>query len=567
MIRVSLWTAFFLVLLRVCIGWHFLYEGAGKVKSAYEGKAAVNDKPFSSEAYFRESEGPFGKLIKRQLGDPDQEVVDRLTLKPVDGDASRASPISRFPAALEKEWDDYFDRFGAQYRLDDQQKAKAQGDFNQSKANYVKWVQGISDKNDPDTKKPIPIRLKVKRKAPGANPGGDFEEEVTVAERAAEFKKKSDDVKAVYENKLPVMGKDVEGANLRAMKAEVATIRNELRKEIDDQTKGMKDKLAQLFDTRLTAYAAPIEDKDGSKLQAMLTPMKAGTNPLAGMWDEYASFVKDYAPNITDAQKASVDTEVSAAKERFDRWLADRDMYTGAELDQKEVAEWRKNLAAAEARKATAEHLLPTFEGPKSKDSKDSPSGPHWRYEFVAGLLAAQKADAEAEIKALRANMQADLKSQSDSMRAQVGTPLLGEERAKGYAAPVDERLYGFIPKSWGPIEYLDWTTRWFLTVVGALLMVGLFTRLSCFAGAGFLLLTILTQPSLPWLPTPPNQEGNYLIVNKNVIEMVALLVLMTTRSGQWAGLDGLVSWLFGGRRRESATRRPSRLVHSSNRP
>ncbi|HJZ90777.1 MAG TPA: DoxX family protein, partial [Gemmataceae bacterium] len=253
-------------------------------------------------------------------------------------------------------------------------------------------------------------------------------------------------------------------------------------------------------------------------------------------------------------------------KERFDRWLADRDMYTGADLEKKDVAEWRKNLAAAEARRATAARLLPAFDGPKSADPKDALPRPHWRYEFVAPLLVAQIADADAESKALRANMQAELKSQSDAMRAQVGTPLLGEDRAKGYAVPVDEREFGFIPKSWGPIEYLDWTTRWFLTVVGALLMIGLFTRLSCFAGAGFLLLTILTQPSLPWLPTPPNQEGNYLIVSKNVIEMVALLALMTTRSGHWAGLDGLVSWMFGGRRRQTATRRPSRLVHSSNR-
>ena len=56
MIRVSVWTAVFLIVLRVCIGWHFAYEGYGKVKSVYQGKAAVNEKPFSSEAYFRESE-------------------------------------------------------------------------------------------------------------------------------------------------------------------------------------------------------------------------------------------------------------------------------------------------------------------------------------------------------------------------------------------------------------------------------------------------------------------------------------------------------------------------------
>ena len=54
----------------------------------------------------------------------------------------------------------------------------------------------------------------------------------------------------------------------------------------------------------------------------------------------------------------------------------------------------------------------------------------------------------------------------------------------------------------------------------------------------------------MPWIPAPPNAEGNYLVINKNVIEMVALLALMTTRSGRWFGLDAIVSWAFGRRRR-----------------
>src|SRR3954467_13107535 len=126
MIRISCWAAFFLVVLRLCIGWHFAYEGYGKVKSAYLGKSAVNEKPFSSETYFRESEGPFGKIIKSRPGDPAQQVVDKLTLKPVEGDVSLADPKSLFPAALEKEWDDYFNRFVAQYKIDDEHKSKAQ---------------------------------------------------------------------------------------------------------------------------------------------------------------------------------------------------------------------------------------------------------------------------------------------------------------------------------------------------------------------------------------------------------------------------------------------------------
>ena len=74
--------------------------------------------------------------------------------------------------------------------------------------------------------------------------------------------------------------------------------------------------------------------------------------------------------------------------------------------------------------------------------------------------------------------------------------------------------------------------------------MVGLFTRLSCFSAAGFLFLTIMTQLSVPWLPAAPNSEGSYLFVNKNVIEMIALLALLTTRTGRWFGLDAIVSWV-----------------------
>ena len=62
--------------------------------------------------------------------------------------------------------------------------------------------------------------------------------------------------------------------------------------------------------------------------------------------------------------------------------------------------------------------------------------------------------------------------------------------------------------------------------VVGACLLAGLFTRLACLVGAGFLVMTYLTHPPFPWYPLPPNTEGNPLFVNKNVIEALALLVL-----------------------------------------
>lgn len=512
MIRISFWTAVFLVLLRICIGWHFGYEGFTKVRSAYQGKAS-SEKVFTSENYFRESEGPFGKLVKRQIGDPDQEVVDKLTPKPVEGDASDTSPAGRFPEALAKDWDDYFNRFVSQFRLNDEQKSAAQAKFDQAKATFVKWIQGISDEpKDKKSGQPKRIVLKVKRKAPGvSNQSADWDQEMTVAERAAELKTKSEEIKQAYKT-MAELGKDVDATALRAKKADVNSIRAELQKEIDDQTKTMKDSLVRVLDTRVTAYATQADNKDAAAtLDEMLKPMLETANPLGKIWDEYAAFVKDFSPNMTDPQKNQVDEELRSAKVRFDRWLADKDMYTGLDLTDRPVAEWRNLYAAAKTRKDD---------------------------------------DAAAETKILLTRMQSELKSQSDAMRAQIGTPLLGEDRAKGYAAKSDERFLWIVPKNWSLIEYIDWSTRWFLLVVGVLLMLGLLTRLSCFAGAGFLLLTILTQPSLPWIPAAPMNEGSYLFVNKNVIEMVALIALMTTRSGKWAGLDAILSWIFCKRER-----------------
>jgi hypothetical protein len=48
-------------------------------------------------------------------------------------------------------------------------------------------------------------------------------------------------------------------------------------------------------------------------------------------------------------------------------------------------------------------------------------------------------------------------------------------------------------------------------------------------------------MPPFPGLPDNPKAEGHYLFINKNIIEMLALLALATTTSGRWVGLDGLV--------------------------
>ena len=88
----------------------------------------------------------------------------------------------------------------------------------------------------------------------------------------------------------------------------------------------------------------------------------------------------------------------------------------------------------------------------------------------------------------------------------------------------------------------------WGLTVVGLLLILGLFTRLASVAGMMLVLLFYLAAP--PWigyfyaLPS----EGSYLIVNKNLVELCALLVILMTGSGRFAGLDRILHGLLARR-------------------
>jgi len=100
-------------------------------------------------------------------------------------------------------------------------------------------------------------------------------------------------------------------------------------------------------------------------------------------------------------------------------------------------------------------------------------------------------------------------------------------------------------PKKMGFINWINLMTIFGITAIGAGLFLGLFTRIACLGGIGFLAMTYLTIPPFPWLPVPPLNEGNYVFVNKNLVEMFAMMVLVTTNSGRWFGLDALLAnWL-----------------------
>jgi thiosulfate dehydrogenase (quinone) large subunit len=109
--------------------------------------------------------------------------------------------------------------------------------------------------------------------------------------------------------------------------------------------------------------------------------------------------------------------------------------------------------------------------------------------------------------------------------------------------------LFKWIASQPNVLENANLITMWGLTIVGVLLILGLFTRIASVGGMAFLLLFYFANPPFVGyfysLPT----EGSYLIVNKNLVELLALVVIFFTGSGRFAGLDRILHALF--------TRRP----------
>jgi thiosulfate dehydrogenase [quinone] large subunit len=110
--------------------------------------------------------------------------------------------------------------------------------------------------------------------------------------------------------------------------------------------------------------------------------------------------------------------------------------------------------------------------------------------------------------------------------------------------------LFRWIANNPQLLDNANLITMYGLTVIGALLILGLFTRLAAIGGIALILLIYLCNPPfVGYFYTIPT-EGTYLIVNKNLVELCALAVILLTRSGLFAGLDRIVHGLFFGRTR-----------------
>jgi uncharacterized membrane protein YphA (DoxX/SURF4 family) len=248
---------------------------------------------------------------------------------------------------------------------------------------------------------------------------------------------------------------------------------------------------------------------------------------LGAEWDAYFDrFVSHY--DLTDRQREEAEVKFKQARERTLKFLT-RDtrqikvaatmppVLEGSFTVPQRIRLYEDKLAAA---RQAEEYDVPLH--------------------GTAGWARVREARAEAN--AIRAGLKKDVDEQTAAMRDALATVLTTEQRAQAPPVPVGGLPLAYVA-DWSRLDWADFLVKWSLLFIGIFLIAGLLTRTACVAGALFLLSFFLAMPPLPGLPESPRAEGHYLYVNKNIIEMLALLALATTRSGRWAGLDGLLQF------------------------
>jgi thiosulfate dehydrogenase [quinone] large subunit len=113
---------------------------------------------------------------------------------------------------------------------------------------------------------------------------------------------------------------------------------------------------------------------------------------------------------------------------------------------------------------------------------------------------------------------------------------------SKGYllSASILKPFFGWLAAD-SRISIIDSVNVVGLIAVGASLLIGVKIRWGCIGGMILLALYYLAHPPFPSLPQGPS-EGSYWIVNKNLIEIMALYVLYQLPASSSFGLESLFS-------------------------
>lgn len=121
--------------------------------------------------------------------------------------------------------------------------------------------------------------------------------------------------------------------------------------------------------------------------------------------------------------------------------------------------------------------------------------------------------------------------------------------------------LFLWIAASPTAVTIVDYLNIWGLTLIGLGLLLGLLTRPATITAIVLLALYYLAAPPLVGYQYAMPTEGSYLIVNKILVELAALVVLLAYPTGASWGLDRFLHRARGPKRPLASTRVEGEVV------
>lgn len=207
-------------------------------------------------------------------------------------------------------------------------------------------------------------------------------------------------------------------------------------------------------------------------------------------------------------------------REKLRATVAGNPDWIDSEADQKvgEITKYKAMLADYEKDLAAAGEATGLFPFPDTSFRFD-------HLDYTWGKIQAKRSELVGPVKAL----DTELKDKAHEMLS------------------VEQLGRGPLPEPWTSLRISDMMTIAGLTILGGMLILGLGTRLAAVLGAVMLFMFYAAMPPWPGVPAIPGPEHSF-IVNKNFIEVIALLAIATLPTGRWFGIDGMIGRLISRR-------------------
>ena len=553
--RIAIVACIMLVTLRLMIGWQLFYEGMWKIKTL------KTPTPWTAAGYLRNSQGPFRTMFRNMAGDPDD--LSWIESKPHPSEKKDAKNPRQWVPAVEKKWDAWQKKFARHHRLSDKQKARLDklingfddyqvelaelpptADFEKLKR-YVSYdvekkrlivngilhltpadrarlekqfdadLDGIPDDIDVDTK--MDDVSKTEPVAAETKPAGLFvqDEADDVTETIAEEVEPATETEGeeVAQDETEVDASTEAEPETEAVEAEVEEATTESAEEKVDT-----EQAAEVEE--LTVDEMP--DKELSAKEKAIAAQRLIDGDLDGIRNEGDV---DYTGG-KDENNNGIDDSLAADKEAV-YLKALNDVFTKS----------KKGLGYKEKLRAVVAGNPDWVENPGNQRVGEVKKYKTMLAEYEVALANADQAfewdhlkHTWGEIQTKRSELVGPVKALDKELKDKA-TEMLSLKQM-GYG-PVGEPLTS--------LRASDLLTIAGLTILGLCLMMGFLTRFSAIMGAIMLFMFYAAMPPWPNVPEAPGPEHSF-IVNKNFIEVIALLAIACLPTGRWFGVDGMFS-------------------------